>query len=144
MSNFNPLIEKITNFAQTYEAAGDTLQEARICFYDSLACAFLALEHSQAQNFCALPYIKNSSGSVGVIGTDIKTNVIDATLLNGALIRWLDFNDTWLAKEWGHPSDHLSIILALILEFEGLKTYVFVFRLFHHKSIIIAVLSFPQ
>jgi len=113
MSNFNPLIEKITNFAQTYEAAGDTLQEARICFYDSLACAFLALEHSQAQNFCALPYIKNSSGSVGVIGTDIKTNVIDATLLNGALIRWLDFNDTWLAKEWGHPSDNLSTILAL-------------------------------
>ena len=113
MSNFNPLIEKITNFAQTYEAAGDTLQEARICFYDSLACAFLALEHSKAQNFCALPYIKNSSGSVGVIGTDIKTNVIDATLLNGALIRWLDFNDTWLAKEWGHPSDNLSTILAL-------------------------------
>ena len=113
MSNFNPLIEKITNFAQTYEAAGDTLQEARICFYDSLACAFLALEHSQARNFCALPYIKNSSGSVGVIGTDIKTNVIDATLLNGALIRWLDFNDTWLAKEWGHPSDNLSTILAL-------------------------------
>ena len=127
MSNFNPLIEKITNFAQTYEAAGDTLQEARICFYDSLACAFLALEHSQAQNFCALPYIKNSSGSVGVIGTDIKTNVIDATLLNGALIRWLDFNDTWLAKEWGHPSDNLSTILALTdyLDKEQNKKFTF-------------------
>ena len=127
MSNFNPLIEKITNFAQTYEAAGDTLQEARICFYDSLACAFLALEHSKAQNFCALPYIKNSSGSVGVIGTDIKTNVIDATLLNGALIRWLDFNDTWLAKEWGHPSDNLSTILALTdyLDKEQNKKFTF-------------------
>ena len=39
---------------------------------------------------------------------------MDATFLNGALIRWLDFNDTWLAKEWGHPSDNLSIILALV------------------------------
>ena len=49
-----------------------------------------------------------------VIGTDLQTNVLDATFLNGALIRWLDFNDTWLAKEWGHPSDNLSIILALV------------------------------
>ena len=49
-----------------------------------------------------------------VVGTDLQTNVLDATFLNGALIRWLDFNDTWLAKEWGHPSDNLSIILALV------------------------------
>ena len=113
MSKFDPLIQKITDFAQSFEASDNTLREAKTCFFDSIACAFLALEHEKVQNFCSLPYIANSSGSVGVIGTDIKTNVVDATFLNGTLIRWLDFNDTWLAKEWGHPSDNLSVILAL-------------------------------
>ena len=51
-------------------------------FFDSLACAFLALEHDKVHNFCSLAYIKDSSGSVGVIGTDTKTNVVDATFLN--------------------------------------------------------------
>ena len=87
------------------------MQEAKHAF-DSLACAFLALEHEKVQNFCSLAYIKDSSGSVGVIGTDTKTNVVDITFLNGALIRWLDLN-TWLAKEWGHPSDNLAAILAI-------------------------------
>ena len=74
----------------------------------------MALEHDQVKKFIDIDYIKNSQGSVRVVGTDLKTNVLDATFLNGALIRWLDFNDTWLAKEWGHPSDNLSIILALV------------------------------
>ena len=73
----------------------------------------MALDHDQAKKFTQLEYIKNSSGSVRVIGTNIKTNAVDATFLNGALIRWLDFNDTWLAKEWGHPSDNISIVLSL-------------------------------
>ena len=109
MSTFDPVIYKLTNFTQAFVADESSLQEAKTCFFDSLACAFLALEHEKVQNFCSLAYIKDSSGSVGVIGTDTKTNVVDATFLNGALIRWLDFNDTWLAKEWGHPSD-LSLI----------------------------------
>ena len=113
MSKFDPVIHKLTNFTQTFVADESSLQEAKTCFFDSLACAFLALEHDKVQNFCSLAYIKDSSGSVGVIGTDTKTNVVDATFLNGALIRWLDFNDTWLAKEWGHPSDNLAAILAL-------------------------------
>ena len=108
MSKFDPLIQKITDFAQSFEANDNTLREAKTCFFDSIACAFLALEHEKVKNFCSLPYIADSSGTVGVIGTDIKTNVVDATFLNGTLIRWLDFNDTWLAKEWGHPSDNLS------------------------------------
>ena len=74
----------------------------------------MALEHDQVKKFIDIDYIKNSQGSVRVVGTDLQTNVLDATFLNGALIRWLDFNDTWLAKEWGHPSDNLSIILALV------------------------------
>ena len=75
MSKFDPLIQKITDFAQSFEAKESTLQEAKTCFFDSLACAFLALEHDKVQKFCSLPYIADSSGSVGVIGTGIKTNL---------------------------------------------------------------------
>ena len=86
MSKFDPVIHKLTNFTQTFVADESSLQEAKTCFFDSLACAFLALEHDKVQNFCSLAYINDSSGSVGVIGTDIKTNVVDATFLNGALM----------------------------------------------------------
>ena len=114
MPDFDPLIKKISDYVQTYQAKDESLQEAKTCFFDSIACAFMALEHDQVKKFIEIEYIKNSQGSVRVIGTDLKTNALDATFLNGALIRWLDFNDTWLAKEWGHPSDNLSIILALV------------------------------
>ena len=114
MPDFDPLIKKISDYVQTYQAKDESLQEAKTCFFDSIACAFMALEHDQVKKFIEIEYIKNSQGSVRVIGTDVKTNALDATFLNGALIRWLDFNDTWLAKEWGHPSDNLSIILALV------------------------------
>ena len=114
MSEFDPIINKISDYVQTYQANEESLKEAKTCFFDSIACALMALEHDQVKKFIEIDYIKNSQGSVRVIGTDLKTNVLDATFLNGALIRWLDFNDTWLAKEWGHPSDNLSIILALV------------------------------
>jgi len=114
MPDFDPLIKKISDYVQTYQAKDESLQEAKTCFFDSIACAFMALEHDQVKKFIEIDYIKNSQGSVRVIGTDLKTNALDATFLNGALIRWLDFNDTWLAKEWGHPSDNLSIILAMV------------------------------
>ena len=114
MSDFDPIIKKISDYVQNYQANEESLQEAKTCFFDSIACAFMALEHDQVKKFIDIDYIKNSQGSVRVVGTDLQTNVLDATFLNGALIRWLDFNDTWLAKEWGHPSDNLSIILALV------------------------------
>ena len=113
MPKFDPVIEKISDYVQSFQAQEYSLIEAKNCFFDSIACAFMALDHEQVKKFIQLEYIKNSSGSVRVIGTNIKTNAVDATFLNGALIRWLDFNDTWLAKEWGHPSDNISIVLAL-------------------------------
>jgi len=128
MSKFDPVINKIADFTQAYVADESSLQEAKRCFFDSLACAFLALEHDKVQSFCALPYISDSSGTVGVIGTDIKTNVVDATFLNGSLIRWLDFNDTWLAKEWGHPSDNLAAILALTDYLKSARGKIYSFK----------------
>jgi len=128
MSKFDPVINKIADFTQAYVADESSLQEAKRCFFDSLACAFFALEHDKVQSFCALPYISDSSGTVGVIGTDIKTNVVDATFLNGSLIRWLDFNDTWLAKEWGHPSDNLAAILALTDYLKSARGKIYSFK----------------
>jgi 2-methylcitrate dehydratase len=113
MPKFDPVIEKISDYVQSFQAQESSLIEAKNCFFDSIACAFMALDHEQVKKFIQIEYIKNSSGSVRVIGTNIKTNAVDAAFLNGALIRWLDFNDTWLAKEWGHPSDNISIVLAL-------------------------------
>ena len=128
MSKFDPVISKIADFTQTYTADEPSLQEAKRCFFDSLACAFLALQYDKVQSFCALPYISDSSGAVGVIGTNIKTNVVDATFLNGSLIRWLDFNDTWLAKEWGHPSDNLAAILALTDYLKSARGKIYSFK----------------
>ena len=107
MTLSDPIIEKIADYAHTFNEEA-SLKEAKTCFY--CLTRIFALEHKKVRDFCIIAYISDSSGSVGVIGTDIKTNPVDATFLNGALIRWLDFNDTWLAKEWGHPSDNLELL----------------------------------
>ena len=91
MSKFDPVIHKLTNFTQTFVADESSLQEAKTCFFDSLACAFLALEHDKVQNFCSLAYIKDSSGSVGVIGTDTKTNVVDANIFKWSINKMVGF-----------------------------------------------------
>ena len=79
MPKFDPIIEKISDYVQNYQASESSLIEAKTCFFDSIACALMALDHDQAKKFTQLEYIKNSSGSVRVIGTNIKTNVVDAT-----------------------------------------------------------------
>ena len=107
-----PVLEKLSYYALNFEPNKDTLLEAKFCFFDSLACALLSLRQDNVQKFLKLPYL--SKGEYKVIGTNIKTNIIDSVFLNGALIRWLDFNDTWLAKEWGHPSDNLGAVLSLV------------------------------
>ena len=107
-----PVLEKLSYYALNYEPNKDTVLEAKFCFFDSLACALLSLRQDNVQKFLKLPYL--SKGEYKVIGTNIKTNIIDSVFLNGALIRWLDFNDTWLAKEWGHPSDNLGAVLSLV------------------------------
>ena len=63
MPNFDPIIEKITDYVQSFEAKENSLLEAKTCFFDSLACSFLALEYDQVQKFCSIEYIKNYKGS---------------------------------------------------------------------------------
>ena len=54
MPNFDPIIEKITDYVQSFEAKENSLLEAKTCFFDSLACSFLALKYDQVQKFCSI------------------------------------------------------------------------------------------
>src|SRR6266700_803545 len=81
---------------------------------DSLGCAILALRYPACTQLLG-PIIPGTlvPGGSRVPGTSFELDPILAAFNIGTLIRWLDFNDTWLAAEWGHPSDNLGAILAL-------------------------------
>lgn len=87
---------------------------ARYCLMDTLGCAILALRYPACTSLLG-PVIPDTIVPVGarVPGTSFILDPILAAFNIGTLVRWLDFNDTWLAAEWGHPSDNLGAILAI-------------------------------
>ncbi|OGT62700.1 MAG: 2-methylcitrate dehydratase [Gammaproteobacteria bacterium RIFCSPHIGHO2_12_FULL_45_12] len=87
---------------------------ARHCLMDALGCAMLALQYPACTTLLG-PIIPGTMVPIGarVPGTPYLLDPILAAFNIGTLIRWLDFNDTWLAAEWGHPSDNLGAILAV-------------------------------
>jgi 2-methylcitrate dehydratase len=89
-------------------------QTARYCLMDALGCAFLALRYPQCTKLLG-PIVPGTIVPNGarVPGTTYELDPIQAAFNIGAMVRWLDFNDTWLAAEWGHPSDNLGAILAV-------------------------------
>jgi len=86
---------------------------AALCLLDSLGCAFLALNYPECTQHLG-PIVPGTRVPLGarVPGTDYELDPVKAAFDIGTLVRWLDFNDTWLAAEWGHPSDNLGAILA--------------------------------
>lgn len=88
-------------------------ETARHCLMDSLGCAFEALHYPACTKLLG-PVVPGTVVPNGarVPGTQFQLDPITAAFDIGTLIRWLDFNDTWLAAEWGHPSDNLGAILA--------------------------------
>ncbi len=94
---------------------------ARYCLMDALGCAMLALQYPECRKLLGpiVPGTVVPNGS-RVIGTNYVLDPIQAAFNMGSLIRWLDFNDTWLAAEWGHPSDNLGAILA-VTDYESRK-----------------------
>ena len=90
----------------------EAYETARLCLLDSLGCAFLALKYPACTRLLG-PVAGVSSGGCRVPGVDKGLDPVTAAFNWGMLIRWLDFNDTWLAAEWGHPSDNFGGILAL-------------------------------
>ena len=89
-------------------------ETARHCLTDSLGCAILALQYPACTKLLG-PVIPGTLVPLGarVPGTSFLLDPILAAFNIGTLVRWLDFNDTWLAAEWGHPSDNLGAILAV-------------------------------
>jgi 2-methylcitrate dehydratase len=95
----------------TSEIAYDT---ARYCLMDTLACGFQALQYPACTKLMG-PVVPGATmvGGARVPGTSYELDPVQAAFNVGCMIRWLDFNDTWLAAEWGHPSDNLGGILAI-------------------------------
>ncbi len=92
----------------------EAFETARYMLMDSLACAMLALQYPACTKLLG-PVVPGAgmANGVKVPGTSYQLDPVQGAFNIGAMIRWLDFNDTWLAAEWGHPSDNLGGILAL-------------------------------
>ena len=117
-SNVRPdpdkVLVKIADYALNISIESkEALTTARYCFMDTLGCGLLALTFDDCKNLLG-PYVENTQvpGGVRVPGTKHVLDPVKGAWDIGAMVRWLDFNDTWLAAEWGHPSDNLGGILA--------------------------------
>jgi 2-methylcitrate dehydratase len=109
------LIADIADYALKSCIDGALAHEtAYYCLMDTLACGFEALKYPACTKLLG-PVVPGACLSNGarVPGTAHELDPIQAAFNIGAMIRWLDFNDTWLAAEWGHPSDNLGGILAV-------------------------------
>ncbi|MGW8370540.1 MAG: MmgE/PrpD family protein, partial [Gammaproteobacteria bacterium] len=109
------LLTRIADYVLANDRASAHAREiARYCLMDSLGCGMLALGYAQCTKLLG-PVVPGATlaGGARVPGTSYELDPVTAAFNIGTLIRWLDFNDTWLAAEWGHPSDNLGAILAV-------------------------------
>jgi 2-methylcitrate dehydratase len=118
ISNVRPkpdqVLVDIVDYVTKYKIKGDLAYEtARNCLIDTLGCGFEALSYPACTKLLG-PIVPGTVVPNGakVPGTPHQLDPVQAAFNLGAMIRWLDFNDTWLAAEWGHPSDNLGGILA--------------------------------
>src|SRR6202043_2567757 len=111
----DPILVTIADYALGFRVQSDAAyQTAYYCLLDTLACGFQALKYPACTKLLG-PIVPGATlaGGARVPGTPYELDPINAAFNIGAMIRWLDFNDTWLAAEWGHPSDNLGAILAV-------------------------------
>ena len=109
-----PLID-IVDYVLNYKIESPLAYEtARYCLLDTLGCGLQALDFPACTKLLGplVPGLTMKNGA-RVPGTNYELDPVQAAFNIGAIIRWLDFNDTWLAAEWGHPSDNLGGILAV-------------------------------
>ena len=101
----------VLDYSVESQEAWDT---ARYMLMDALGCAMLAMKFPQCVKHLA-PIVPGAvlPGGARVPGTALELDPAQAAFCIGTQIRWLDFNDTWLAAEWGHPSDNLGTVLAV-------------------------------
>ena len=109
------ILTDIADYALSYEIKNDLAYEtAHYCLLDTLGCGLEALEYPACTKLLG-PIVPGTTVPHGarVPGTSYQLDPVQAAFNIGAMIRWLDYNDTWLAAEWGHPSDNLGGILAV-------------------------------
>ena len=106
----------------------EALNTARNCLIDTIGCGLLALKYPNCTRHLG-PLVPGTIVENGarVFGKSFELDPVKAAWDIGALVRWLDFNDTWLAEEWGHPSDNLGAIMAL-------SDYISRVNIANHKS----------
>ena len=111
--DFDQVIVDIVDYAHKHRIASkEAYETARYCLMDTLGCGFEALQFPACTKLLG-PIVPGTIVPNGakVPGTSFQLDPVQAAFNLGAMIRWLDFNDTWLAAEWGHPSDNLGGIL---------------------------------
>src|SRR5213083_1539006 len=118
LSNVRPKPDKVLTLIADYATKFDiksrqAYETARNCLIDTIGCGLEALEYPACTKLLG-PIVPGTVVPNGakVPGTQFQLDPVQAAFNIGATIRWLDFNDTWLAAEWGHPSDNLGGILA--------------------------------
>lgn len=114
--DFDQVIGDIADYVSEFDvsASADAMQTARYCWMDSIGCGLYALRYPACTRLLG-PVVSGADmiGGARVPGTAWELDPVRAAWNIGAMVRWLDYNDTWLAAEWGHPSDNLGAILAL-------------------------------
>jgi 2-methylcitrate dehydratase len=118
ISNVRPkpdrVLTLIADYVTKYQVTSkEAYETARYCLMDTLGCGFEALEYPACTKLLGpIDAATVVPSGARVPGTKFQLDPVQAAWNLGAMIRWLDFNDTWLAAEWGHPSDNLGGILA--------------------------------
>ncbi|GBU09813.1 2-methylcitrate dehydratase [Gammaproteobacteria bacterium] len=113
---FDQVLQNISDYVIKTDVTSSYLamETARYCLMDTLACGMMALDHPECTKLLG-PIVPGATMHNGarVPGTSYELDPVQAAFNIGTMVRWLDFNDTWLAAEWGHPSDNLGGILAV-------------------------------
>jgi len=111
----DPLLQDIADYVVDYKITSkEALQAASLCLMDALGCALQSLQHDNCVRLLGPSFDKmQCKHGARVPGTNHTLDPVQAAFNLGIMIRWLDFNDTWLAAEWSHPSDNLGGILAV-------------------------------
>ncbi|TGN41508.1 bifunctional 2-methylcitrate dehydratase/aconitate hydratase [Marinobacter confluentis] len=113
--DYDRVIQDIADYTLNYEITSEEAWEtARYCLMDTLGCGLLALRFPECTKHLG-PLVEGTVVPHGarVPGTQFRLDPVKAAWDIGCIVRWLDYNDTWLAAEWGHPSDNLGGILAV-------------------------------
>ena len=123
------VLQDIADYVIDYKILSEeALNTARNCLMDTIGCGLMALKYPNCTRHLG-PIVPGTTVENGarVFGRSFELDPVKAAWDIGTIVRWLDFNDTWLAEEWGHPSDNLGAIMAL-------SDYISRVNIANHKS----------